>query len=280
MMGSMDQIVVSYVLLGLLGVVAGLLSGLLGIGGGIILVPALLYYGQVFYAGHIAGDSLTHMAVGTSLAVIVPTTMSSALAQFRRQGIEWPLVKRLAPGMVGGVLIGIVIAAGTGGSTLQTFFALGLVGVAALTVRQPAPRHLYPQLLRWPLALPATCGIGVISTMMGISGAVLGIPYMTQGGVPLRKAIGTGAVLGLFVALPASLGYVLSGQQVGGLPPEFLGYVNLKAWAMIVPCSIFVAPQGVKLSHRIDVVRLRKIFAGIILLIAARILWHVFATDS
>ncbi len=273
----MEQFLLNAAVLGLLGMFVGFLSGLLGIGGGIVLVPALIYLGHVFYEGVIPEDTLAHIALGTSLAVIIPTSASSARSQIKKKMVEWGVVKTLTPGLLIGVTIGVVIAAGTDGTVLQTIFAIGLLGIAALIAYKPQPHHIMPLLLDWKFATPATTVVGFLATMMGIGGAILNIPYMTFGGVPLHRAIATGSVLGAIVALPAAAGFALTGMSAHDLPPEFLGYINMKAWILIVPFSILMAPLGVKASHKMDVKKLRFVFAGFILIVAAKMLWNVFS---
>jgi uncharacterized membrane protein YfcA len=256
-----------------LGVVAGFLSGLLGIGGGIVLVPGLLGIGQMVYADTIGGDILMHMALGTSLAIIIPTGMSSALAQIRRKAVHWTAVKRMVPGLVAGVSLGIMIASRLDGSTLQLVFAVGLFGIAVLIMRPPKPQHIYPGLLNWTIVTGSTVSIGCLGTLLGISGSTLNIPYMNFAGLSLRQAIASSSILGVTVAIPAAIGFCLIGASNTQLPPEFLGYINLKAWLCIVPFSILMAPLGVKMSHHIQPVKLRLILAGFILIVAVKMLW-------
>ncbi len=262
--------------LALLGMFAGFLSGLLGIGGGTILVPALIYLGHTLYADILPEDVLVHVAVGTSLAVIIPTAISSSRSQIKRKMVEWGVIKTLVPGLLIGVTIGVVIAAKAEGAVLQAVFAFGLLGIAALLAYTPKPHNIRPILLNWKFALPTTTAVGFLSTLMGIGGSILNIPYMTFGGVPLHRAIATGSVLGFIVVLPAAIGFILMGMTGPELPPEFLGYINMKAWILIVPFSILVAPLGVRASHKLDVKKLRIVFAGFILLIALKMLWNVF----
>lgn len=273
----MEQFLFNAAVLGLLGALVGFLSGLLGIGGGIVLVPSLIYLGHTMYDGLIPADVLAHIAIGTSLAIIIPTTASSARSQIKRGMVEWGVVRTLTPGLFIGVTLGVLTAAKTEGAVLQTIFAFGLLLIAALIAYKPQPHHLRPALLDWKCAAPATTAVGFLATMMGIGGAILNIPYMTFGGVPLHRAIATGSVLGVIVALPAAIGFVLTGLAGPELPAEFFGYINMKAWLLIVPFSILTAPLGVKASHKMDVKKLRVVFAGFILIVAAKMLWNVFS---
>lgn len=265
----------SFAALAGVGVVVGFLAGLLGIGGGIVLVPALMAYGHYFYAGTLDESVLMHMALGTSLAIIIPTSISSARAQIKRKAVDWDAIKHLVPGLLIGVVAGVLIAASLKGGILQVIFAVGLYGIAALIAKTPSPHHIFPRLLSWPVVIPATGAIGCFATLLGLGGSIINIPYMTYAGLPLHRAIATGSVLGVLVSLPSAIGFAATGLSVPGLPPEFLGYINMKAWICIVPFSMLIAPLGVKISHKTDVKKLRRFFACFILIVATKMLWDV-----
>lgn len=272
---AMEHLILGLAGLAALGLVAGFMSGLLGIGGGIILVPGLVAFSQYMYAGQIDPDVIMHTALGTSLAIIIPTGLSSARAQIKRKAVDWAAIKKLGPGLVAGVALGVIIAAKLDGAVLQSIFAVGLYGMAALIAKQPKPHQVYPVLLKYPYCTVAPAGVGLLATLMGLGGAIMNIPYLTFAGVPLHRAIASGSVLGVMVALPATIGFFLIGTAEADLPPEFFGFINMKAWAMIVPFSIIMAPVGVKTSHKIDAPLLRKIFAGFIFIVATKMLWDV-----
>ena len=271
----MDHFLMSFAALACVGVVVGFLAGLLGIGGGIVLVPALVAYGHYFYAGTLDESVLMHMALGTSLAVIIPTGISSARSQIKRKAVDWEAIKHLIPGLMVGVTAGVLIAANLKGGILQIIFAVGMYGIAALIAKTPSPHHIMPKLLSYPVAIPATGLIGTFATLLGLGGSILNIPYMTYAGIPLHRAIATGSVLGVLVSLPAAIGFILTGWNVPSLPPEFLGYINMKAWVCIVPFSMLIAPLGVRVSHKMDVKKLRRFFACFVLIIATKMLWDV-----
>ncbi len=271
----MTEILLSIAALATVGVGVGFLAGLLGIGGGIVLVPTLAAYSHYFYGDRITDDVLMHTVLGTSLAIIIPTGLSSARAQIKRKAVDWDAIKRLIPGLLVGVTIGVIVAAKLDGAALQIIFALGMYGIAALIARTPAPHQVYPKLLSWPVVLPMSGSVGVLATLLGLGGSIINIPYMTYAGLPLHRAIATGSVLGVLVSAPAAFGFMLTGMQVEGLPPEMLGFINMKAWICIVPFSMLIAPLGVKVSHKMDVKNLRRFFAVFVLIVATKMLWNV-----
>lgn len=272
---NMTDFLISGAALAFLGCCVGFLAGLLGIGGGIVLVPALMAYGASFYQDSLNADILMHMALGTSLAIIIPTSLSSAYAQVKRKAVDWDAIKKMVPGLMIGVSAGVMIAANLKGGVLQIVFSLGMYGIAALVAKTPSPRHIFPKLLSWPVVIPATGAVGSFATLLGLGGSILNIPYMTYAGLPLHRAIATGSVLGVLVSCPAAIGFILTGWNTPDLPAEFLGYINMKAWICIVPFSILVAPLGVKTSHKTDVKKLRRFFACFILVVATKMLWDV-----
>lgn len=265
--------------LAVLGSVAGLLAGLLGVGGGTVLVPALYVLGHTLYASSLSPDQVMHSAIGTSLAVIIPTGLSAAWAQSRRGMINWTVVRLMAPGQVIGVVFGIWAVSFLRGDFLQLIFALGLFGLSFLTAKKIEPKHIMPAGLEKKYAGPASLGVGFVSSLLGIGGAILNVPYLSFSGVPFREAIASASVLGVLVALPAAIGFgVIGGGAAGdGMPDYFWGYINLKAWVLIVPFSMMVAPLGVRLSHLLPVARLRTGFAIFLVVVACKMLWDVAA---
>lgn len=252
-----------------LGALAGFLAGLLGVGGGIVLVPGLYY---CFTAFGFPPDIVMHMAVGTSLAVIVPTGLSSARAHQKRGALDTALLYRIGAGILVGVCAGTVIASFMDGQDLKAVFAVTIIGLALIMALNPAarlPSRPEPSL---PAHLCAGGGIGTLSTLVGIGGATLSVPYMSIGGVDMRKAIGTASALGLVIAIPGTAGFMLIGTGVDGRPPYSIGYINALAWAVIVPLSVMMAPQGARLAHAVPVRHMRTGFAVFMFLIAAKML--------
>jgi uncharacterized membrane protein YfcA len=256
-----------------LGALAGFLAGLLGIGGGLVLVPGL-YFGFQFLGFESA--TLMHVAVGTSLAVIIPTGISSARAHHKRGAVRLDLVRRLGPGIVLGVGLGTLIAARIEEQAMTLFFGVALACLALLMVSNPARFRIADDVPKQPWASCAGGVIGVISSLMGIGGATVSVPFMTMCRVPIHTAVGTASALGLVIAVPAAIGFVIIGWGQDGLPPFSLGYINLMAWPLIIPASVLAAPWGAKLAHSVSVDRLRKFFAAFLVVVAVKMLWSAF----
>lgn len=165
----MEEIIMSLGALAGLGCVAGLLAGLLGIGGGTILVPALVIYGHYFYPGKMSDDIIMHMALGTSLAIIIPTGMSSAWAQIKRKAVDWDVLKRLTPGLLLGVILGVVTAAHLDGDILQIIFAVGMYAMTVLIAKKPKPEHTYPKLMEWHVEKNVPLPAANFSQLLGVA---------------------------------------------------------------------------------------------------------------
>lgn len=248
-----------------LGLVVGFCAGLLGIGGGLILVPGLYYLLKTF--GDTGGNEnvLMHTALATSMSIIIPTGLSSSWAQIKRKAVDWSAVKLMVPGLVIGASLGVILVSRMDSNMLKMIFAVGLYGIVLSIIkkRDEAKPNLT---LRKPLwAVPVSMAFGVAATLLGIGGAVLNVPYLNKSGTPLKNAIATGSVLGVIVAFPATVGYIIAGHGT-------LGYINAAAFAMIVPVSVLIAPLGVKASHALPVHKLKILFAGLLILVATKML--------
>ena len=252
-----------------IGVVAGILAGLLGIGGGMVIVPLLI---ASFTWQQIPYDAMMHLALGTSLASIIFTSVSSFWAHHKRGAVHWQIVRRIIAGVLLGTFLGTGIAARLSTDFLKGFFILFLyyVAVQMLINKKPRPSR----------QLPGGGGlfgmgnlIGVFSSLVGIGGGALSVPYMIWCNIPVHMAIGTSAAMGFPIAIAGTLGYILNGLHVSGLPPHTLGYIYLPALFGLVCASIFTAPLGVKLAHSLPVDRLKRIFAVLLLITATRMLY-------
>lgn len=248
-------------LFAVLGCVVGFAAGLLGIGGGGILVPALYYIGAHFLNADVSADELMHMALATSMAVIVPTGLSSSAAQIKRKAVEWDIFKRMAPALVIGVILGVYVVSELKNSALQIVFAIGLYFLSALIFFKKEDAAAFPALLKRIVTFPAAVLIGVFSTLVGIGGASLNVPYLARAGIPIHRAIATSSVLGVVISVPAALGLV--------------GFIYWPAWVLIVPFSVLFAPLGVRASHALPIVKLKIAFAVLLCLIASKMAFDV-----
>ncbi|HWA89662.1 MAG TPA: sulfite exporter TauE/SafE family protein [Rhizomicrobium sp.] len=252
------------------GVVSGLTAGMLGVGGGIVVVPVL--YHVLGLIGIDPGVRM-HIAVGTSLATIIPTAFSSVQAHNRKGAVDWELLRRWALPMLAGVAAGSLLAGLARGQTLSIVFVSVALPVAIHLAFGHEERRIADHLPRGAAGLSLPALIGGLSTMMGIGGGTIGVPVMTLFGVPIHRAIGTASAFGVIISIPGTAGAVLSGWSAPLLPPYSLGYVNLLGFLLIAPVSFFAAPFGAQIAHEMDRVKLRRVFALFIAVTAARMLY-------
>jgi uncharacterized membrane protein YfcA len=254
------------------GLGGGVLAGLLGVGGGIILVPALDY---AFGAVGVAEELRMHMAVGTSLASIVPTAIVSARSHRQRDAIDPVLAMRWSPAISIGAVLGAMIASFLDGRALSGIFASVALVVALRMIWRARDSGTgldrLPARARW---LPIPVGIGLVSALMGIGGGTLSVPAMTWLGVPVHRAVGTSAWFGLWIALPAAIGYAWLGRGLEGLPPLSTGYVNLVALLVLLPSTVIAAPLGARIAHGLTRRQLSLAFGCFLLLTAARMAYR------
>ena len=253
-----------------LGVGTGFLAGLLGIGGGMLMVPFLTF---IMANRGVSADLAVKMAIATSMATIIFTSLSSVRAHHKRGAVRWDIVRRLAPGIVVGSIIGSLgVFALLKGSYLAIFFGL-FVSFSATQMfldKKPKPTRQMPgtggQLAAGGL-------IGFLSGLVGAGGGFISVPFMTWCNVLMHNAVATSAALGFPIAVANVLGYVISGQSVQNLPEGSFGYIWLPALAVVAMCSFLTAPLGAKAAHSIPVGKLKRIFAVILYLLAGYILY-------
>ena len=261
--------------LAVLGVGTGFLAGLLGIGGGMVMVPFLTI---ILSARGVAPDLAVKMAIATSMATIIFTSVSSVRAHHKRGAVRWDLVKRLAPGIVVGSLVSSMgVFALLKGSWLAIFFGL-FVGFSATQMfldKKPKPTR----------QMPGTGGqfaaggvIGFLSGLVGAGGGFISVPFMTWCNVAIHNAVATSAALGFPIAVANVIGYVVSGLSVPGLPPASFGYIWLPGLVVIALCSVFTAPLGAKAAHALPVARLKRIFATVLYVLAGYMLYKGLTT--
>lgn len=257
----------------LLGAFTGFCAGLLGVGGGMLMVPFLTL---LFTALAFPREAIVHMAIATSMATILFTSLSSVRAHHKRGMVRWSLVLALAPGiLVGGMLGGGKVFAALKTSWLSLLFAV-FVGFSAwqmLRNRKPAPHR---QLPGTPGMLGAGGVIGFLSSLVGAGGGFVSVPFMTWCNVPIHSAVATSAALGFPIAVASVIGYVWSGLGQSGLPGGSLGYIYLPALAVIAVASVLTAPLGARTAHRMDVAQLKKVFACLLFSLAAYMLWKAW----
>jgi len=249
-----------------LGLLTGFIAGLLGVGGGLLMVPVLTW--AFLHEGFTTTYNI-HLALGTSMATIVLTSISSLKAHHGHGAVEWEVVKKIAPGIVIGTLVGALVAAQLSDRGLKLFFTLFLFYAATqmLFGFKPKPTRGLPG---WAGMTAAGGVIGVVSSWVGIGGGTLTIPFLTWCNVRMQAAIGTSSAVGLPIALAGALGYVLSGQTAQGLPTGSAGFVYLPAFAAIVATSWLTAPMGARCTHTWPVARLKRIFAGLLYVLGVR----------
>jgi uncharacterized protein len=250
------------------GCAAGFCSGLLGISGGLIVVPVLA---ALFAAQHIAEPLVMPLALGTSLASIVFTALSGMRAHHARGAVNWPLVRQMAPGLVFGAALGGVLSTQISSSVLKVFFLAFAVAAATQMLLAQQPRAVQELPRRAPL-FATSSAIASISSLVGCGGSSLAVPFMTRCSVPLRSAIGSASAFGLPVALAGTAVYMLNGWDKAGLPPLTLGFVHVPAVLAITVGSALAVPLGAALSHRIPVAALKKCFAFMLYAVAAKML--------
>ena len=256
------------------GLVAGVLAGLFGIGGGIVIVPvleaALSWYG-------VDAAIRMHVAVATSLATIVPTSISSARSHYRRESVDVAIALRWAPWIIAGSFGGAWLASRVDSSGLALVFASVSLLIALKTALDVEVRNLTDDLPRSPLMGLVPTAIGGISTMMGIGGGVMSVLALRLFNQPVRKAIGTAALLGLAISVPGTLGLVVAGWGDARVPPFSAGFVSLVGVAAIAPVTVACAPLGAKIAHSVDDRWLNRGFALLLFAMSARLFFRGFA---
>ncbi|MGB8250071.1 MAG: sulfite exporter TauE/SafE family protein [Azonexus sp.] len=257
-----------------LGAFAGVFAGMLGIGGGLVLVPALalMFAAQAQFP---AGEIL-HVALGTSMASIIFTAIASIRTHHRHGAIRWDVVKTITPGILVGTGLGTLVAASVPTRPLAVFFTFFVCLVAvqmAMNLKPKATRELPGSVGIAGVGL----GIGILSSLVAIGGGSLTVPFLTWCNVRIQHAIGTSAAVGLPIAIGGTAGYVFNGWGKTGLPAGSLGYVYLPALAILVAATMVTAPVGARLAHRLPVATLKRIFAGLLILLAAKMLWNLFS---
>ena len=256
--------------LALMGACAGFLAGLLGIGGGMVMVPFLSF---MLTSKGFPADYVLKMAVATSLGSICFTSLSSVWAHHKRGAVLWPAVKLLAPGILVGSLLGAQIAVAMPTKALSILFAI-FVAFSATQMflnRKPQATRVLPG---WMGMFGMGNVIGLLSSLVGAGGAFVSVPFMTWCNIKIHQAVATSAALGFPIAFAGTLGYIWAGQNMPDMPPGALGYVYVPGLLVISMASIFTAPLGARTAHRMDIQPLKKAFATVLYVLAAYFLFR------
>lgn len=255
------------------GLVSGTLAGLLGVGGGIVIVPLLF---NVFPLFGIPEAMQMKLAIGTSLATIIPTSIVSARKHRATGAMDEALLRSIWVPMMLGVALGTALAVQVRGEGLTAVFAMVALLVALNMGFTGVDFRVADKLPDGPPRAALGVGIGSVSAMMGIGGGTLGVPILSMFGHPIRSAVATSSVFGLIISVPATIGFVWGGWNDPNLPPFSLGYVSLIGFALIVPTSIIATPWGVRLAHSIKPLWLKRAFALFLAITSLRMFYSLF----
>lgn len=258
------------------GAFAGILAGLFGIGGGMIIVPALIY---IFTKQGLPEAALTHIGIGTSLATIIVTSISSLRAHNSRGAVNWNVWKRMAPGLVAGSLIGAGITSFINGNSLQVIIGIGafLVGLKMLFMKNKALEVNDFSKLPSPIGQTGLGGfIGIVSAIFGIGGGTLTVPLLSNYGLKIQNAVGTSAACGLPIASAGVIGFIVFGQFIDtsvkeSLPNGIIGFVHVYAFICVSLASFFTARIGAKIAHKLPAATLKKAFAVLLLIVGIKL---------
>lgn len=256
------------------GCTAGVLAGLFGIGGGIVLVPVLEF---VLSVVGVDEAIRMHIAVATSLATIIPTSISSARAHHQRGAVDVSLVRRWGVFVLLGALLGAFIASQMHGRSLTLLFALLAIVVALKMLFFSSSRNLTAGIPKSPVVMLIPTAIGGLSSMMGIGGGTFSVMVLTLFNQPIHRAVGTAALIGLVISLPGTLGFVIAGWNDPRLLPGSLGFVSIAGLVVIAPAAALCAPLGARLAHAYSEVKLKKLFGVCLLIAAIHLLFKVYS---
>lgn len=250
---------------------AGVLAGLFGVGGGLIMVPALAF---VLHASGVPEAIYMQVAIGTSLAVISATSISSTLAHQRRGGVDWRVLLRFAPGLAIGAIVGAYAADALSGDALRRLVGGGALLVALrMLLSRDKPQEV-ERMRAGAVELSLSGGIiGLLSSLVGIGGGSLTVPYLSARGLAMHRAVGTAAACGVPIAWAGALGFILAGDDASGVPAPHLGYVSLSAFAALAVASVACAPLGAKLAHALPPLLLKRAFAALLIIVGVRMLF-------
>lgn len=265
------EIIIFLVALAGAGLFAGLIGGLFGVGGGIVLVPALFH---VLAAFGIEESVRTHVAVATSLSTILATSWRSLSTHLKSGAVDVDILKTWLPWIAFGAVLGALVAGAVNGQVLLFVFGFGLLAISANMAFTKDSWRIAPDMPKGATRGVVATTIGALSAMMGIGGGAFGVTVMTLCGRPIHQAVATASGFGAAIALPAALINVGTGWNTEGLPPFSAGYVNLPGFVILGLLTSITAPYGARLAHRLNRARLKQFFAVFLALTAANLLWE------
>ncbi|ROP90955.1 putative membrane protein YfcA [Stella humosa] len=257
----------------LVGAFAGFLAGLLGVGGGIVIVP-MLYMAL----GLLDVDESVrmHTAVATSLATLIPTAWNSMRSHRAKGAVDDQFLRSWGPWILTGACVGILLGGGAKPAVLTAVFGLVALVVAIHMAVVSGEARVADRLPEGAARIPMAVGIGGFSAIMGIGGGTLAVPLLTLFNYPIRRAIGTSSAVGLIVGIPGAIGFAIAGWGVPDRLPWSLGYVSLVGFIMLAPTQTLMAPVGARLAHAIPQAAMRRVFAAFLAIVSLRMLWSAF----
>lgn len=255
------------VLLMAIGAFAGVLAGLLGVGGGIVLVPAFYY--TFAGLGYETGE-LMQVCLATSLATIIVTSARSVASHHKKGAVRWDILKSWAPGIVLGAIVGVLVAAGLRSTTLQAIFGTLAFAIGLYMLFGNAAWRLADEMPAGPLRYILSPLVGFLSVLMGIGGGSFGVPIMTLHGVAIHRAVATAAGFGFIIAVPSVIAFLF--VDVANAPPMTVGAVNVPAFLLVIAMTLVTAPLGAKLAHALDPKPLKRVFGVFLTLVALNML--------
>ncbi|WP_407658883.1 sulfite exporter TauE/SafE family protein [Marivivens aquimaris] len=266
-MSDPTTLIMAAALLAVIGAFAGVLAGLLGVGGGIVLVPAFYY---TFNALGYGSEQLMQVCLATSLATIIVTSARSVLSHHRKGAVEWPILRQMALGIVIGAIIGVFVASQLRTRELQLIFGGLATFIGLYMAFGRNDWQIGDTMPKGPVGFIFSPLIGFLSVLMGIGGGSFGVPTMTLFGVPIHRAVATAAGFGFVIAVPSVIGFMF--VDMPNAPPYSIGAVNIPAFLVVIAMTTLTAPLGAKLAHMTDPKRLKRIFGVFLILVALNML--------
>ncbi len=271
-MADFSVLIQMLVLLLITGAFAGVLAGALGVGGGIVLVPAFLY---VFGVLGFTGPQVMQLSLATSLATIMVTSVRSVMNHNKKGAVEWDILRTWAPGIIFGAALGVWVASSLRADVLQIIFGALVMIVATYVVFSKTSWRIADMMPTGLTRLMASPIVGFLSVLLGIGGGSFGVPIMTLHGVPIHRAVATAAGFGLLIAMPAVVGFLFLPVDPTSRPPFTVGSINLAAFGIIIAMTLLTAPLGVRLAHGLDPDRLKRAFGVFLVLVGLNMLRKV-----